>query len=239
MRRSRRSYAYLISARLGDAMAAHIVMVWVATYVTGQGGGRKLAKVRLLRAEQHAENIDRFAGRLEDLHDEIDEGRGGKWDHLGQRRAEMYGLGCVVDHSRNSAFQKVLRDHRFRPELVQIINNDRLDDWSPQRIDTLIGRAWLVNDLASELAARRASLEPEGNIPVSDIAEALEGFQRRSTERQMDTTVVVETDYRDDLALCTSLGVFWSHYRPPASENWLLFEQEGGNVMVPYSGAIV
>ena len=83
------------------------------------------------------------------------------------------------------------------------------------------------------------TIAPEGNIPLADIKEALEGFQRKSTERQLDTTVVVETDYRDDVALCLSLGVFWSHYRSPASENWLVFEQEGGNVMVPYSGAVV
>ena len=239
MPRSRRSYAYLISCRLGDAMAAHVVMVWACAYATEMGGGRKLTEARMIHADQHQCNIEKIARRLDRLYDKIDQGRGRKFDHYGQEMPEMYGLGCVVDHSRNSAFRKVLYDRRLAPDLVQVVNNDRLDDWSPKLLDTLTGRAYLVNDLASELAARRVRLEPKGNVPVSDIAEALEGAERRSTAREMDTTVVVETDYRDDLALCTALGVFWSHYRPPSSENWDLFQGEGGNLLMPYSGAVI
>ena len=56
MRRSRRSYGYVISARLGDAMAAHIVMVWAASYASNVAG-RKLTQVRLLRANQHSCSI--------------------------------------------------------------------------------------------------------------------------------------------------------------------------------------
>lgn len=239
MPRSRRSYAYLVSCRLGDAMAAHIVMVWCAAYAGRDGGGRKLAQVRLVKADAHSCNIHEMASKLKALHDEIEDGLGTKWDHYARRSPEQYGLGCVVDQSRNSAFRKVLHDHRFDPELAQVLNNDRLDDWSPNLLDTLCGRAYLVNDLASELAARRVKLEPEDGIPVADIAEALEGAQRRSTGREHDTTVVVETDYRDDLALSTALGVFWAHYRPPASESWLAFEHEASGGLVPYCGAVV
>jgi len=239
MPRSRRSYAYLISCRLGDAMAAHVVMTWAAAYAGRDGGGRKLAQVRLVQADSHSCNIHDLAGKLKSHHDAIEDGLGTEWDHYERRKPDMYGLSCVVDHSRNSAFRKVLRDHRFDPELAQVLNNDRLDDWSPNLLDTLCGRAYLVNDLASELAARRVKLEPKDGIPVTDIAEALEGAQRRSTALEMDTTVVVETDYRDDLALCTALGVFWAHYRPPASQNWLQFEQEATGGLVPYCGAVV
>jgi len=237
-RRSRSSYSYLISCRLGDAMAAHIVMVWAASYAAN-AAGRRLSKVRMIQANQWQCNIADLATRLDRLYDRIDQGRGGKWDHFEQEQPEMYGLACVVDHTRNSAFRKVLADRRFDPDLVQVVNNDRLDDWSPKLLDTLPGRAFLINDLSSEMAERRVSLEPKGNIPVSDIAEALEGAQRRSTAREMDTTLVVETDYRDDLALCTALGVFWSHYRPAASENWQLFAADYGRTLVPYGGAVI
>ena len=238
MRRSSKSYSYVISARLGDAMAAHIVMVWAASYASNMGG-RKMTQVRLLRAEQHSCNISEIGTKLDKLYDEIDQSRGGKWDHYEQQLPEMYGLACVVDHSRNSAFRKILHDQRFEPELVQITNNDRIDDWSPHLLDTLVGRAYLVSDLASELSSNRVRLEPKGSVPVADIAEALAGFHRRSTGQEMDTTVVVDTDYRDDLALCTALGVLWCHYRPPSSENWQLFDGEGGSLIKPYAGAVI
>ena len=239
MPRSRRSYAYLISCRLGDAMAAHIVMVWACAYATEMGGGRMLTRARMIRADHHQCNISEISDRLGDLHDEIDQGRGTAWDHYKQELPEMYGLGCVVDHSRNSAFRRALESRRFNADFVQVVNNDRLDDWSPKLLDTLCGRAFLINDLSLELGEQRVKIRPKGTIPVSDIADALEGAERRSTGREMDTTVVVETDYRDDLALCTALGVFWSHYRPSSSENWDLFQGDGGNLLMPYSGAVI
>ena len=239
MPRARRSYGYLISCRLGDAMAPHVVMTWAMAYAGRDGGGRKLAQTRLVQADAHNCNIHDLAGKLKAHHDAIEDGLGTKWDHYNREKPEQYGLSCVVDQSRNSAFRKVLKDHRFDPELTQTLNNDRLDDWSPNLLDTLVGRSYLINDLSSELAARRVRLEPKGTIPVSDIAEALEGAQRRAMAREHDTTVVVETDYRDDLALCTALGVFWAHYRPPASESWLTFEAEAGGDLVPYIGAII
>lgn len=240
MPRSRRSYAYLISCRLGDAMAAHVVMVWACAYATEMGGGRQMTRARMVRANQHQCNIADIADRLGDLYDEIDQGRGTTWDHFKQEMPEMYGLGCVVDHSRNSAFRRALGSRRITPDLVQVTNNDRLDDWSPNLLDTLPGRIYLINDLSLELGEQRVKISPEGDIPVQDIAEALGGVGRKSPLDGMDPrTIVVETDYRDDLALCTALGVFWSHYRAPSSENWDLFQGEGGNLLLPYSGAVI
>lgn len=213
MPRSRRSYGYLISCRLGDAMADSVLCAFDCSYAQSEGEmDRSMTKAKLYLTRRYNLNLDQVAEKIGDLYDELDEKKG-----------DYHGLGCVIDNSRNLAFRTILEDQHFDADLVQVKLGDRLKETAAE---TIVEREYLISNLAVEMARRTVAIEPKGDIPVSEIVESLQGAQSRPTGRNLDMTVLTETDPRDDIALCLGLGVLWASYMSPESENWKLHQRK-------------
>ncbi|MGI9487486.1 MAG: hypothetical protein ACR2RF_16730 [Geminicoccaceae bacterium] len=227
MPRSRRSYAYLISCRLGDAQAGSICMTFACAYAQGEGDGdRKLVKASLVQARRYDFNQVKVAERVEALYDTIDQHRGkSPWDHWSKEKPDFYGLGCVIDNSRNIAFREVMEDMEFSADLVIVRPGDEIKETAAE---TIVERELIISNLANRFGKGHIALQPdqggEHDIPVLEIKEALQGAQARPTVQHKAVTVLPELDPRDDIALCLGLGVLWSSYMAPESENWLLHQ---------------
>lgn len=225
MPRSRRSYAYLISCRLGDAMADSVLCAFDCSYAQGEGElDRSLTKAKLYLTRRYDMNLDKVAEKIGDLYDELDEKKG-----------DYHGLSCIIDNSRNIAFRTILEDQHFDADLVQVKLGDKLKETAAE---TIVEREYLISNLAVEMARRTVAIEPNGDISVSEIVESLEGAQSRPTGRHMDITVPTETDPRDDIALCLGLGVLWASYMPPESENWQMHQKKSFGAKQSYDWVV-
>ena len=218
MPRSRRSYAYLISARLGDAQAGSILMSFECSYAQGQGDeDRKLTQAKLVLAERHDSNQIEFLERIGDLYDDLDSP---------EKKGELFGLGCVVDNSRNIAFREVLEEAELEADLVIVEPGDQLKETA---VETIVQRELLISNLANRFGKGHMRLQPaqdgRHDIPLPEVIEAVQGVQLRPTAQHKAVTVLPELDPRDDIAMCLALGVYWSSYMAPESENWRLYQQ--------------
>ena len=217
MQRSRRSYSYVISARLGDAQAGSIVMAFDCAYSQGHDDDdRRLTKAKLFLARRYDLNQIETSKRIGELFDELDE-----------RKGDRHGLGCVIDNSRNVAFREVLEDEEFQADLVMVEPGDQLKETAAE---TIAQREYIIANLANRFGRGHIALDPDQDgrhdIPLAEISEALQGAQTRPTPQPRGVTVLPELDPRDDIALCLGLGVLWSSYMAPESENWQLHQQK-------------